>query len=802
MAMANPREPRRITRTIPAAQLIGLLLAFVLTAGAGGVIAAGLVIPLASGMDTAVDTGVEVFEEVPAELVPGPLSEQSQIYASDGKTKLATFYAQNRIVVPLDKVSANMRNAVIAIEDERFYTHGGVDPEGISRAAVQNFGGGDTQGASTLTQQYVKNVLIEEADRAGDTFGVLEAREDSLTRKLREAKLAIALEKEMSKDDILQGYLNIAQFGTSVYGVETASQHYFDKSAKDLSIVEAATIAGITKAPSQFDPVANPEDASVRRNLVIGKMWQLGYISTAERDEAMATKLEDTLDVQPIDVGCDSAGGAAFFCDYVIKEIMANPEFGETRDDRYDLLYRGGLRIVTTLDLKMQAAAWKTINDSVPADNAYDLEAAVTSVEPGTGQIKAMAQNVPYDARAEPAARTTAQNYSADYNHGNSRGFQVGSNFKPFVLAEWLRSGRTLQDRVSANAFSAYETSFQANGCVHAFTHQPWNVSNVDGAASGTVSVLQGTFQSLNTVYARMSQQLDLCNVQKTAWDAGFRPMTSGLTRDGTGTFRTIDNPQQADIDVLASMTLGTQASTPINQASAFATFASGGIYCNPVAILEVKDHDGKDVPVPSADCKQTLEPEVANTVAYAMTKVFQTSPFGTAWGIAPGLADGRPVAGKTGTTNDAMQSWFTGYTPELSTSVWVGEASGNVPHMNVYLPSMSWYGASAKAGPMYGGTIAAPTWRRYMDQAMADLPKTAFPAPDPALVGKAPTPPKTEESNDGDEGSDKGGDGDTGGGNGGDTGAGGGGGGDAGGEAGPGGGGPGGGGPGPGGDD
>lgn len=778
MAMANPREPRRITRTIPAAQLIGLLLAFVLTAGAGGVIAAGLVIPLASGMDTAVDTGVEVFEEVPAELVPGPLSEQSQIYAADGKTKLATFYQQNRIVVPLDKVSDHMKNAVIAIEDERFYAHGGVDPEGISRAALQNFGGGDTQGASTLTQQYVKNVLIEESIRAGDTFGVLEARESSLTRKLREAKLAIAIEKEMSKDDILQGYLNIAQFGTSVYGVETASQHYFNKSSKDLSVVEAATIAGITKAPSQFDPVANPEDAEVRRNLVIGKMWQLGYISTAERDEAMATKLADTLDVQPIDVGCDSAGGAAFFCDYVIKEIMANPEFGETRQDRYDLLYRGGLRIVTTMDVKMQKAAAKTIRQAVPADNAYDLEAAVTSVEPGTGQIKAMAQNVPYDPRAEAEGRSTAQNYSADYNHGNSRGFQVGSNFKPFVLAEWLRSGHTLQDRVSANSYSAYETAFTANGCVHAFTHQPWNVSNVDGSASGSVSVLQGTFQSLNTVYARMSQQLDLCQVQKTAWDVGFRPMTSGLSYEGVGQFRTIDDPKQKDIDVMASMTLGTQASTPVNQAAAFATFASGGTYCNPIAILEVKDHEGKEIDVPSADCKQTLEPEVANTVAYAMTKVFQTSPFGTAWALSPGLADGRPVAGKTGTTNDAMQSWFTGYTPELSTSVWVGEASGNVPHMNVYLPAMSWYDSSAKVGPMYGGTIAAPTWRRYMDQAVAGLPKTAFPAADPKLVGKQPVAPKPNNSNNGGGNNNGGGDnggGDSGNGGGGDNGGGGG---------------------------
>jgi membrane peptidoglycan carboxypeptidase len=287
-------------------------------------------------------------------------------------------------------------------------------------------------------------------------------------------------------------------------------------------------------------------------------------------------------------------------------------------------------------------------------------------------------------------------------------------------------------------------------------------VSNVDGAASGNLSVLQGTYQSLNTTYARMSQQLDLCNVQKTAWDVGFRPMTSGLTYDGQGTFRTIDNPQQKDIDVFASMTLGTQASTPVNQAAAYATFASGGTYCDPVAILEVRDHDGKKMKVPSADCKQTLEPGVANTVAYAMTQVFKTSPPGTAWSLSPGLEDGRPVAGKTGTTNNAYQSWFTGFTPNLSTSVWVGEASGDVPHMRVYLPSMSWYTSSAKVGPLYGGTIAAPTWRRYMDQAVAELPPVAFPAPDQNLVGQAPPPPNTD-NNEGDSDSDSGDAGDSG---------------------------------------
>ncbi|WP_275006842.1 transglycosylase domain-containing protein [Promicromonospora iranensis] len=759
MAMANPREPRRITRTIPAAQLIGLLLAFVLTAGAGGVIAAGLVIPLASGVNTAVDTGVEVFEEVPAELVPGPLSEQSQIYASDGKTKLATFYAQNRIVVPLDKVSDNMKNAVISIEDERFYTHGGVDPEGISRAAVKNFGGGDMQGASTLTQQYVKNVLIEEADRSGDTFGILEAREDSLTRKLREAKLAIALEKEMSKDEILQGYLNIAQFGRSVYGVETAARHYFNKSSSDLSVVEAATIAGITKAPGQFDPVENPERARERRDLVVGKMWQLGYISTEERDEALATKLSDSLDVQPLDVGCDSAKGAAFFCDYVIKEVMASPEFGETRDDRSDLLYRGGLKIVTTLDIKMQRAAEKTITNAVPADDPSQLEAAITSVEPGTGKILAMAQNIPYDSGAEPAPRHTSLNYSADNAHGGSRGFQLGSNFKPYVLAEWLRSGRQLYDPISASSYSAPVSSFQVQPCKQSLGGDVWNVGNVEGSTSGMTNIMTGTFQSLNTVYARMSHELNLCNVANTAWDAGFRPTTSTDPSP-----RLIDVPKKSDIDVFAPMTLGTQSTTPVYMAASYATFASGGTYCEPVAILEVYERDGKKMKVPGSECKQTIEPNVANTVAFAMSKVFGST--GTAWKLDGGLNDGRPVAGKTGTTNGAYQSWFTGYTPNLSTSVWVGEANGDFEHFNFYVKGQ-FYDA------LYGGEIAAPTWKTYMDQAVADLPIKNFGPADPNLVGKAPSPKSNNNNND-DGGSGGGGSDDDEGGDSGDNGGGG----------------------------
>ena len=769
MSSAHPlNNERRITRKIPATQLVALLLAFVLTAGAGGLIGAGMLIPLAAGTDTTVQAGLDLFEEVPDELEPSPLAEQSRIFASDGKTLLATVYEQNRIVKPLDQISDHMEHAVVAIEDERFWDHNGVDPQGITRAAVSNVTGGATQGASTLTQQYVKNVLIEEALKEHDPFGILDAREGTVERKIREAKLAIAIEKKMGKKEILQGYLNIAQFGVSIYGVEVAARQYFSKNAADLNIAESATIAGITKEPSGFDPMENPERSEERRNIVLNKMYVLGYIDKKEMKEAQETPLEDTLNLTDLKLGCKEApAGATFFCDYVIKEFLLSDTFGETREDRYNLLYRGGVDIVTTLDMKKQKPAQETINAAVPADNPYELEAAVTSVEPGTGKILSMAQNRPYDVTADPAPGHTAMNYSADYLHGNSRGFQVGSNFKPFVLAEWLRSGRKLQDSVSAGGFSAYETTFHGSGCSTAFTHQPWEVQNVEGGPSGTVSVLQGTFQSLNTVYARMSQKLDLCKVQQTAWDVGFRPTTSGLTEDGVRTFRTIDDPKPSDIDVFASMTLGTQASTPVQQAAAFATFATGGTYCEPIALLSVTKASGEELEVPPQRCEKTIETDVANTVAWAMQKVFTGKPWGTAYPVK-GLADGRPVAGKTGTTQSASQSWFTGYTPNLATSVWVGEASGDKPHPSVYLPASSWYDPGASSGPLYGGSVATPAWKKYMDQAVEGMPVESFGPPSQSMIGAPPAKPKNDGGGSSDDkGSD---DGDKKGGNNGDS--------------------------------
>jgi membrane peptidoglycan carboxypeptidase len=257
-------------------QALALLLAFVLTAGVGGLLTAGLVLPTVAVANTATDLSVEAFEDLPSELETRPLSEKSVMLANDGTTVLAEFFSENRVVVPLDQVSVQMQNAVVATEDKRFYQHGGIDPAGMVRALVKNQISDSTQGASTLTQQYVKNVLIETAVRDGDLAAAEAAREaegtEGYARKLREAKLAIALEKTMTKDQILENYLNIAQFGVATYGVESAALRYFSKHAVDLTYLEAATIAGITQSPTAYDPVRNPEASEGRRNIVLRLM--------------------------------------------------------------------------------------------------------------------------------------------------------------------------------------------------------------------------------------------------------------------------------------------------------------------------------------------------------------------------------------------------------------------------------------------------------------------------------------------------------------------------------------------------
>lgn len=706
--MPSSSTPRRSARQVNLLQAIALLGTFLLLAGVGGLLTAGLALPLAAGASTVTTETEEVFDNLPSELEPGPLSEQSTILDKDGKL-LATIYIQNRVVVSLDEISRPMQDAVVAIEDKRFFAHGGVDVEGMGRAIVINSFTDKKQGASTLTQQYVKNVLIEEAMRNDDKLGVAAARNDTLERKLREAKLAIAIEKKLSKLEILERYLNIAQFGNTVYGVESAARYYFGKSAKDLNVVEAATIAGITKAPNKYDPSLSPKNATDRRNLVLNSMYQQGFITKEELDTSRATPIEDTLHITPLENGCEAAGGAGYFCDYVTKVILNDPVFGETKADRRDLLTRGGLTIHTTLDSKLQKAANKELRASIPAKDPSGIATALTSVEPGTGKIVVMAQNRKFVANADDAkVGQTTVNYSADQAHGGSRGFPAGSTFKTFVLAEWLKSGRNLSEMVDANKTTWKGDSWTAS-CIPDFGagRGDYTPSNSDGDGRGMKSVLQATAFSINTAYMSMENQLDLCAIADTAYQVGFRPSLSAKTEN---------TANDEGVEIAPSMALGVQNTSPLSQAAAYATFASGGTYCEPIAITSVTLSDGSEMPVPSAGCRTVVDGAVAAGVNHALQGVINGGGATNAR-----LAGGRVAAGKTGTAQNNYHTWFVGYTPQLSTAVWVGHPDRNVAMQGIWINGQGYR-------RVYGSTIAAPTWRRFMDTALTGAPNQAFP--------------------------------------------------------------------------
>lgn len=696
---------------------------FVLLAGVGGLLTAGLVLPAAAGASAMTNTATKLFDELPTELEPGEPSQASHIYAANGKL-LATFYAENRTVVDLDEISMAMQNAVIAIEDKRFFAHGGVDVEGMARALVLNATTGSKQGASTLTQQYVKNVLIEEANRKGDKLGVAAAREGTNERKLREAKLAIAIEDRMSKLEILEAYLNIAQFGVSVYGVEAAASYYFGTTAAELTPVQAATIAGITKAPAKYDPERNPENAQARRNIVLREMYTQGYITKAEYDDARAQKIVDTLKITPTKRNCEAAGGAAYFCDYVTKVLLSNEAFGKTQSERDDLLYRGGLEIHTTIDLDLQKIANKELRNTIPTKDASGLGTAMSVVEPGTGKILAMAQNRTYVADPEAVGPgKTSVNYNTDQNHGGSRGFQAGSTFKAFTLTEWLREGKPLNASVSATKTMWPGSTWRAS-CIDNYRYVgEYGPGNSDGRASGQTSVLRATAFSVNTAFVAMESQLDLCGVAESAHLAGFRPSLA-LERD--------DPPSDDNgVEVTPSMTLGTQNTSPLAMANAYATFASGGTYCDPVAITQILTASGEELPVPQANCRTTLDAEVAHGVTYALQKVLTEGGATRAR-----LAGGRVAAGKTGTAQLNRHTWFIGYTPQLATAVWIGNPDRDTSMQRIRINGVPY-------SYVYGSTLAAPTWKRFMDQALEGKPNVAFPDPSTKTINgeRVPVP-------------------------------------------------------------
>lgn len=672
-------------------RVLVLLLAYIMLAVCGGVAASVLFVPGVVGANKAAKAVIPSLKVENVDFDVTSLPQKSTMYARDGSTVIATFYNQNRIVVPLKKISKTMQQAVVAREDRRFWTHAGVDVQGVMRAFVQTYlVKGSQQGGSSLTQQYVKNVLLMQAIEDDDSIAQYHATEDTIARKIREMLISVQMEKKYSKAEILQGYLNIAQFGNNLYGVETAAQRYFSVSAADLNVVQSATIAAITKNPSLYDPLVeeNQKESENQRNIVLKLMLQEGYITQKQYTEAVNTPLKDTLKAQDVNVGCQDTGDYAYFCDFVVHRIQNSEEFGKTRAERNKLLQEGGLKIVTTLDVEANSTMMETARNTIPPDDPSGMEIAMAAVKPGTGEVLSFGLNRYYDAT--PAAANdptkTSQNYAVDLADGGGSGWTIGSSWKPINLIAWMEAGHSINDNLQTST-SYPTTDFACSN--YSGGADSWNVSNAMGA--GTVnpeSPFLGLVRSHNTTQASMGAILKLCKVADTATELGYHDAATGETIDKTQVYT-------------PSMMIGSVNVSPLTMASIFAVYASNGVQCNPIAISKVTDKDGNDLKVPSANCHQAVDKDIIQTLAYTLNQG-TVRPDGAGWSSR--LADGRKSFGKTGTSEDLAVSGGSFIPNQIAAFAVVGDAQ------NPYTNRISNIAINGRYNSYWdGSTIAAP---------------------------------------------------------------------------------------------
>ena len=668
------------SRAVRPAQLLALLLAFLSVSSLMGVVTAGMLVPVAGPTALVAKSVPSVFNELPGDLQTVTPAEESQLLDSSGGV-IAHFYDKQRIVVPSANIADVMKKAIVAIEDKRFYEHNGVDATGIARALVTNLGDSGRQGASTITQQYVRNSLAERGYLEGDAEQVSAATEQTTERKLREIKYALALEKTQSKDEILTGYLNIAPFGPITYGVEAASQRYFSKSASELNYLEAALLAGLVQSPVQYDPLTHPEAAQERRDTVLATMLDQGVITQEEYDEGVATTVDSMLHPTVSSEGCSGAESSkAYFCNYVLSQFLEDPTFGATRIERERLLKTQGITIRTTLDPAKQDAAYASLTNAIPVGDASGLNDALVSLDPRTGKVLAMAQNTTYGIEAGQ----TMSNYSADGN------FQVGSTFKVFTLLQWFKEGHSAYETVgSANTFYP-NGSFKCDG--RSITTEGYQVNDLAGK-TGTMNVVRATGQSVNQAFVNMASRVDFCSIFETAYDMG-------ITEDGE-----VPSPFPANI-------LGSVSASPLQMASVFATIANSGQQCKPQSIESVTDRDENVLKEFAADCKEVISPDLANKTAALLTA--SAGQYYT----STRLGDGRPFAAKSGTTDGHANTWLTGFTPSLATAVWVGHGDNSSQEVSGVVINGVYH------SEIFGETyVGQNIWAPYMTQALAGTP-------------------------------------------------------------------------------
>ena len=622
-----------------------------------------------------------LHERLPKLNIP-PLPQNSTLLAADG-TPIATFYLDNRIPVKLNQVSPNVVNALVSTEDRTFFTNNGISPKGIARATVADLSGRATQGGSTITQQYVKNIL---AYREGAA-----AHASTINRKLNEVIYATQLTKHMSKDAILQGYLNLVYFGAGAYGIDAASERYFSIPPAQLSLTQAALLVATVRSPIAYNPLVNPKDATAARNRVLGMMAANHKLTLAQA----AVAKTQPLDLKPsyLQNGCAATTDPyPYFCSWVVSTLTTLPELGATPAARLAKVEDGGLTIKTTLQPSVQSTAQAAVISKVGYGDP--VGASIVVVTPGTGAVTAMANNRYYGTNG--FFNQTEVNYATSAS-------PVGSTFKAFTLATALGQDVPLSTILPAGA--AYHSPTLDNPPSGYYT-------NAEPSDGSDLTIAQATDNSVNTAYVQLEEKVGVQNVAATAHKMGL----TSLPLSGPNA------PSPAE----GSLTLGARGFSPLEMASSYATLAASGTYCAPLGVSSITDAVGKVLPV-SSSCSQVIAPAVAATETSLLAGVV-TSGTGTAAAV-PGHA----IAGKTGTTTNFGSAWFIGYTPTTATAVWMGDPRGpSYPLTNV-----------AGVGQVYGGTLPAEMFSQAMTGILAGQNTPAIPPPSDAYMSlSAPTLP------------------------------------------------------------
>ncbi len=674
---------------------------------AAGVGLALLFLPVVSAVGLFAKASADHYLSLPAELVTPPLPQSSRIVAADGGLIATLRGTENRTVVDGKAIPQIMRQAIVAIEDSRFYSHAGIDIKGVLRAALRNSEAGDVQqGASTLTQQYVKNVLLQNArtDKQRD-----DAAGTSIERKLQEARYAGEVEKKLTKDEILERYLNIAYFGNGNYGVGTAAQNYFGTGITTLTLPQAALLAGLVQSPSLYDPVNHPDAARTRRDVVLDRMAELGYITQAAADTAKATPVQVVqAQAAAAQDSCESAS-APFFCDYVRSQLLGDPRLGATDAERARRVYEGGLVIQTTLQPKVQKAAQDTVNAVIAPTNPVSATEVV--VEPGTGNILAMAVNRVFGSNA--AANQTKEPLPT------KAVFQPGSTFKAFTLTAALEAGYGLNTQFYSPA--CYVSKIFPLADRHDGSDCPKGYANAEPDESGIYDISEATWKSVNTYYIQLEEKVGVPAVVKMANRLGI-PSSS---------LKGISSKQ-------GDLTLGHPKIAPLDLADAYATLAAHGIHCDTRYATSATDSTGQKVDIaPAPVCQRVVSAGVADTATSVLEGVVTQ---GT--GYPNAAAVGRPAAGKTGTMDNYTAAWFVGYTPQMSAAVAVGNPKG--PEGN----PLRGITADGRTWPrVFGGDLPAIIWGRSMRLALAGVPALPLADADPVVAqgtkgGLLSTPP------------------------------------------------------------